>query len=304
MIRVACDDFPLLPAPPVVSDIEVSWADMIWAAVTVGRRMWADVIAHGIYSYFEFIYRICILRANLRGQAGHFTRSAAYNRLDPSEKGAVSYFIGLTLGKFLCDEILDAPWMMHLDVYHNQLQPLITRAGGRPDLVGEDIQQRWIVCEAKGRTRGFSSAALERAKDQTKLIDEIAGQVPFLRVAVLSYFFNRRLSAYFVDPDEVGPRPSRLRISHDRLLRDYYRPLLALVEGSRSRLQSHERVTRLPEVDVSIGIDEAVYDFARREAYDELIGRTKEIQPIAGIEKRKVGKDGISIELGPTWDGD
>jgi hypothetical protein len=274
---------------------------MIWAAVTVGRRTLADVFVHGIYSYFEAIYRICILRANLRTQIGRFTRSSAYNRLDPSEKGAVSYFIGLTVGKFLCEQVLDAPWMMHLDVYRNELEPLIQNPGGRPDLVGEDIQQRWIVCEAKGRTRGFSLEALTRAKEQTTHISRISGQLPFLRVAILSFFFNGSLSAYFVDPDEVTQHPSRLKVSREQFMRDYYEPILSIVEGVERRPQATELVAYLREVDVSIGIDKAVHDFARRGAYDDLVSRVKEIHASTGDEKRRVGKDGVSVELGQTW---
>ncbi len=302
VIRVAFDQFPLSPAPLVTEDVAISWPDMIWAAVTVGRRTWADVMAHSVYSYFEAIYRICILRANLRTQAGgFFARSSAYNNLDPSEKGAVSYFIGLTLGKFLCEQVLDAPWMMHLDVYRTRLFPSIIHPGGKPDLVGEDLQRRWIVCEAKGRTGRFDLEGLRRAKEQTTYISRIAGQVPFLRVAMLSYFSKRRLSAYFVDPDEVSQRPSRLMISHSRLIRDYYEPIVSIVKGARLRSQTNELVTHLREVDVLIGINKNIHDLVLRGEFDAVVSHATEIPASTGSEKRRLGKDGVSVELGPTW---
>jgi hypothetical protein len=119
------------------------WIDLLWAAITVGRREWHHVVMHGIYSRYEIAYRACLLFANLTEAPGdHITRSNAYNALDPSEKGAVSYFFGLTLAKLFSDHVLNAPWMMHLAVYLNQLQPIIFNSTRRPDLVGQDVAGR------------------------------------------------------------------------------------------------------------------------------------------------------------------
>jgi hypothetical protein len=76
-----------------------------------------------------------------------------YDGLDPSEKSAVSYFVGLTVAKLLAHRLLDVPWLMHLDVYRRDLQPVL-HGGGKPDLVGQNGAGQWVAIESKGRTHG------------------------------------------------------------------------------------------------------------------------------------------------------
>ena len=87
--------------------VPVSWHDLVWAAVTVGRRSQFDVFRFGFSSRMEVVWRAALLRANLelsqparrsRGGRG-FAPSPAFWALDGSEKGAVTYFMGLALAK-------------------------------------------------------------------------------------------------------------------------------------------------------------------------------------------------------------
>jgi hypothetical protein len=43
--------------------------------------------------------------------------TAGYRRLDPSEKRAVSYFLGMTQAKITCEWLLRAPHLIHLGAY-------------------------------------------------------------------------------------------------------------------------------------------------------------------------------------------
>ncbi|MYC12768.1 MAG: hypothetical protein F4Y39_03500 [Gemmatimonadetes bacterium] len=68
--------------------IDVTWAELIWAGITVGRKSWEDVIRHGYHSFLEIIYRTAILKANLGlSPQGEFIKTDAYKSLDPSENG-------------------------------------------------------------------------------------------------------------------------------------------------------------------------------------------------------------------------
>ncbi len=110
------------------------------------------IFRYGQFSLFEITYRSALIYANLCDDgAGRIKRSEAYDGLDPSEKGAVSYFLGLTLAKAFAERELDVPWLMHLDVYRKELAPVLS-GQSRPDLVGQTTGGSWVVIEAKGRT--------------------------------------------------------------------------------------------------------------------------------------------------------
>jgi hypothetical protein len=82
---------------------------------------------------------------------GYLRRTNAFVSLGPTEKGMVSYFLGMTLCKLFASRLLSAPWLLHLDVFRPVLNP-VTLGRSRPDLVGEDIAGNWHAFESKGRS--------------------------------------------------------------------------------------------------------------------------------------------------------
>jgi hypothetical protein len=131
------------------STLDFSWADLVWAAISVGKAEANQLVRFGFYSMFELLYRASILFANLREDGlGYLTKSDAFKALDPSEKGALSYFFGLTTAKLFAEKHLGVSWLMHLDVYKAQLHPVVTHRGKvKPDLLGRDAQNQWVVIE-------------------------------------------------------------------------------------------------------------------------------------------------------------
>ena len=102
------------PALTQVSEIQFTWDELIRAAVTVGRRNWTDVLQHGTYSVLEMLWRVAIVRANLVEEPdGRLSQSTAFIGLDPSEKGAVTYFLGLVFTKLIADKLFGVPWLLH-----------------------------------------------------------------------------------------------------------------------------------------------------------------------------------------------
>src|SRR3712207_7091622 len=63
-----------------------------------------------------------------------------------------SYFLGLTFAKLFAEQYLNVPWLMHLDVYRDSLQPYSVNSSARPDLVRSEehtseLQSRqYLVC--------------------------------------------------------------------------------------------------------------------------------------------------------------
>src|SRR5882757_5639345 len=79
--------------------LSVTWDDLLWAAITVGRPSRHFIFRHGVSSLYEALFRASALRMTLEQispVARRLRRTAAAKSLDPSEKGAVNYFLGLT----------------------------------------------------------------------------------------------------------------------------------------------------------------------------------------------------------------
>lgn len=246
-------------------------ADLVWAAITVGRQGWSDVIQHQQYSYLEMLYRTIMLRANLDVVGAHNRRrylselcaTPAFRGLDPSEKGAISYFVGLSIAKLFADHLLGVSWLMHLDKYRRTLLPSL-RVNERPDLVGLNQRQEWIVVEAKGRSGYVDTATLDRAKRQTRSLRSIGGRRPTLRMASASYFTSAGIVRLSVqDPDDLDSAGINMELSPEQAIRDYYQPFVDLIRNS-NQLESHFaadrqfQIVRIPEVDMWVGVDEEV----------------------------------------------
>ena len=311
------------------SDIATTWYELLHAAITVGRRSWDDVLTHGRYSVFEICYRAAMLLANLRQSQGQLRKSDAYRYLDPSEKAAASYFIGLTLASLMARKRLGIHWLMHLDVYHDSLQPGLS-ASGRPDLVGLDAQDEWHVIEAKGRSHGLDPKVVPKAKEQTRKLLTVGGRAPILRVASVAHFSRGTLALRVEDPVGQDQDAVGLDVTENQFLRDYYDPFVALIDQKRRGegefdigAQSETvngvdyLVTELSDVDFAIGLNQRIYEIHRStEAVRDAIHRVLDLaSPIASRELERidrtptrrdsdsvfVGSDGVLVRVGRTW---
>jgi hypothetical protein len=285
-----------------IHDLEVSWGELIWAALTVGKARLQNLTQYGVFSVFEATYRAAIIYANLREASdGVLVRSSAYDGLDPSEKGAISYFIGLTVVKLFSNRLLNVPWLMHLDVYREDLQAVLV-GRSRPDLVGLNTNYDWVVVEAKGRTNDFERPTLQQAKVQAQQISTIQGTQPVLRVGSLAYFDEGSLRFAIRDP-EGHTRRERipdLPLTKDMLRTGYYRPFHAWLEESALVEEAviHDRpyiIASIPEFDLSVGLPDQV------KRPDKLAPGTRERR--RRVESQFVGGDDVLVQLGPVWSG-
>jgi len=284
-------------------ELELTWAELVWAAVSVGRGTLSHLHQHGIFSMFEIVYRIAMIYANLLESAsGRVVRSSAYEGLDPSEKSAISYFLGLALTKAFVAKRLDVPWLMHVDVYRQQFGLQMIPYGGRPDLFGRSVSGDWIVAESKGRTNWHDSGALERAKTQAQQVTSIAGVAPALRMGLVTSFTNGWLSLFVDDPPTSRTRkPLNYKISDVELKAAYYAPFRALLEAnSRRREDIRGRridIVRLDSSDLEVGIVEELG--ADKNPELPLVG-----SPQFAGDSEFLGIDGIFVRLGSSWGED
>ncbi len=315
------------------NSVDIQWSELVWAAITVGRRSWDDVIQYGSLSRLEIIYRSAILRANLSSSSqGGFTKTDAYKSLDPSEKSAVSYFFGLSFANLAAQRLLRIPWLVHLDRFSDL--PIRLRGNRRPDLIGKNYQGEWGVFEAKGRTNRVDQRTIQTAKEQTRMLRKIDGSDPSIRVASISHFSDDMLNLHLEDPDEIDPNAIDFEISGgaDQFLKYYYQPFVSLIEHSGTsheetidrgtdfvRIGSREiNIVSLAEIDLVVGLDAQVQeiltlgfqerdvptnsDRLRPQLLNHLEGILEAAHSIDDDTASFLGLDGVFVRLGASWD--
>ena len=181
------------------NSLTLKWQDLVWSAITVGKRGYFELSSHKMSSIYEIAHRTFGVYAYLSDIGGYICRSDLYDSLDSTEKGGVSYSTGMMMAKLFSSKLLNTPWLIHLEKIDQSLFMLKGRS--RPDLVGLTRTGDWIVVEAKGRTNGFSHMAQLYANDQTRKLRKISGKLPLVRVAIQSYFDNT-LQVKLEDPDD------------------------------------------------------------------------------------------------------
>lgn len=174
--------------PPIGSgSLIVTWSELVWAAITYGKSSSCYHLKYPGYSMKEKIYRTYFLYSCLTQKRALLHKSDLYKGMDQSEKGYASYFLGMTLTKLLSNRLLGIPLLWHVSAASEAISFAPGRS--RPDLIGYALKlNKWIVAEAKGRSGKFDSLALSGAKDQSRMITTINGQVPILRFGSESYF--------------------------------------------------------------------------------------------------------------------
>lgn len=245
--------------------LQTTWAELAWAAMTVGRQSWADVLQHGEHSLYESMYRALLLYANLKDVGGRLMKTAAFNGLDPSEKGAVSYFLGLTAGKLFAARLLGVPYVMHLGIYQDRFQPVHFRSSERPDLFGFDQSNNLLVMEAKGRSHGLPKKLMEKAKRQTRSLRKMGGIAPAIRVASGAHFAAGQLRVSLEDATGANRSTFDLDLNLDDFIRDYYRGFVEMIQNADDSTEMTIagrtcHVVSLPAVGIRLGLDDLILD--------------------------------------------
>ena len=124
-IQYTSDKFPgPTGIAPGVDDLNTTWDELLWSAITFGREVHTTPILQVSVSLYEAVFRISAMRLTLQETARvprRFERTPAFHNLDPTEKGMLSYFVSMTLCKLFADRRLGAPWILHLDFFRHSL---------------------------------------------------------------------------------------------------------------------------------------------------------------------------------------
>lgn len=216
--------------------LHVDWHDIIWAAITVGKRNASEINKHGKYSIYEIMSRAMLIWTSLKSNYGDLEKSSVYENMDPTEKGFVSFSLGMTMSKLLASKLLNVHWLEHVANINTSIKTRI-ETKSRPDLIGLNARKEFIIFEAKGRSNSFNSEAQSKAKKQTKVIHRINNIPPVLRVASQSYFDNF-LFVEIEDPEEIDPNPIDIETDLSTYFEKYYGIFYNLDDESHELLKA------------------------------------------------------------------
>lgn len=304
-ISYQSESFPSGSVANGFNNLSVSWDDVLWSAVTVGRPNRNYVFRNGEASTYEAIFRWSLIRMALEQSspaAYRLRRTDAAKTLDPTEKGAVNYFVGMTFCKLFAAKLLDTPWLLHLDVFRPQLNPVLT-GRSRPDLVGkEQSAGRWHAFECKGRISPPDKTVREKAKGQAQRLVSVNGVACSLHIGAITHLKNDVLQFYWRDPAPEQGQPIEVSLPTD-VWRYYYEPITQLVARNQDyqRLMQEESGVFLSIADLDIQV--SIYPLVAKllfhnqwnEAHEMALRATETIAQ-AGYQR-----DGIAVKAGDSW---
>jgi hypothetical protein len=274
--------------------LTTSWDELLWAALTIGRPSAYHVFRHGPASFHEAIFRLSLVRMAVEQDwHGSLRRTDAYAALDPTEKGMVSYFLGMLLCKLFAARLLQTPWLLHLDVFRDQLSA-VTLGRSRPDLVGEEMSGKWHAFESKGRSSVPSSVDKAKAKTQAQRLVSVGGTNCSLHVGTFAYFRSDVLEFYWRDPEPDAQEAFKLP-KPDGEWRFYFEPSLRLAGDIDAVAFAAEREM----ADVQIDIHPEIRALLQEEKWLRAKQRAQELRIALASEGYQ--PDGLMVTAGDSW---
>jgi hypothetical protein len=296
------DSFPPTVLPDGHHRLSVAWDDVLWAAVPLGRPDIFHVFRHGQPSVYEAIFRWSIVRMALQQRGRRvqkLVRSDAFKQMDPTEKGAVNYFLGLVVCKLFASKLLDSPWTLHLDVFRAALNPRLFGGRSRPDMVAQSISsQAWHAFECKGRALVPSSAEKQRAKAQAQQLVSVRGTRCTLHVGAITFFRNDTLEFFWRDPDPVVRE--RIEIPDPGpTWRAYYSPFVETYQSRTLSVLGRLPPVSVQEMDLTIGMHPVIAPLL-------LEGDWQRAREVARERRDELASDGYQadgflVKAGPSW---
>lgn len=232
---------------PNYGTMNVSWNEIYWSAITAGKKPNFYLKNPKEYIY-EIIHKIFLIKTSLKRTLYSLEKTDLYEGMDPTEKGFTSYFLGMTTTKLFAEKYMGTPYLWDVS---NALEAISYLPGNsRPDLIGLSLSNKWIVAEAKGRTNGFDNNALNKAKNQSRMISTINGSLPLYRFGSESYF-NPHLTMELIDPPAVDGAID-INFNIDHALIKYYE--IAFFIKEYGKVYEDFYIFELKELNLRIGL--------------------------------------------------
>lgn len=284
----------------------VTLGDILLSAITIGRPNYLHVFKHGESSVYEAIFRWSLIKMALRttNTRSFICLTNAAMDLDPTEKGMVNYFLGMTLCKLFSSRFLNTPWVLYHHVFRRLLNlEFIGRS--RPDLVGVRANKLYVF-ECKGRTIPPANSLKNDAKQQVRRVS-VNGIAFSLHVVAITYFFEDVINFYWCDPpppDDTNDHAD-LHIPGD-VWENYYGIVADLItpgEGreltvpiERGRADGHW-YARIEQCDLTVVVHRLVADHLVSRDW----GQARSVALNEDLTEGGFHADGLQVRAGDSW---
>lgn len=226
----------------------------------------------------------------------------AWKNLEPSEKGGVNNILGNTITKLLAERLLRAPRMWFLDIYREEYKAIVRR-GRRPDFFARTRSNQWLGLEAKGRVNTPNDDSLSLAKAQARALRRVNGRNVVAHIVCWTMARDGGLEARLHDPETQREQPISISVNYNRLLRDYYRPIQAIIRAcEESEPVGNARMFRFDAGDFSLGLHPTIEEALRSPRPEVLMNRFDNRKRASEtLEDLHFGPDGIIVLPGRSW---
>ncbi|MFC9838859.1 hypothetical protein ACFVKB_34375 [Rhodococcus sp. NPDC127530] len=259
--------FPSSLGIPTAGTLIVRQVDLMRAAATIGVTPFGRS-AHRYPASIDLLWRAAMAQANLQERHTHWERSDSYCRMNPTEKGAVSYFLGQVQAKLAAEQIFGIATFAHFESY---LEAIGQRSNqSRPDFIGFNNRgNTFVTVEAKGRFgKHPADRYVQAAKKQAQTVSSSRSSGTDHVYAQVAHFESGVWTADLHDPPSVrqtnGPDPSAVTFAH-------YWPTVAAINERRRLLETSldlsdaqelegTRSALFPEVGFALGVPEDIAD--------------------------------------------
>jgi len=241
--------------------LDITEADLSHALFTTGRAP-GDQFNSSLASLYEYIHRVSVVPAYLRRDPqGRIVRSRLAMDLDRSEKVALSYTVGQAATAIFSRQVVDVPFLLHVDRYARRFSVQFGSTRKRPDLMGLTWAREWIVAEAKGRSRAVPNAVLNDLEAQKRAVSTIGRRRPVLSFGCAAGFpYDRQsrrgqLRVDAIDPEEAYPDAAAWdAVTLDKYVQAYYEPFLLLLANGTVEYRGHYATVDLGDAGGTVGL--------------------------------------------------
>lgn len=262
--------------------------------------------------YDSIFKKIGIIASNIQSDFTGMRRHPIFESYLSDEKRIISYNLGMAFAKFYSEKILDIPNLIHVEFLKKQNAVTFVKQTGNkrpkePDLVGQTVDGKWHVFEAKGISTSEShlSGKITEAKKQIQQIATIQGTPPSTGTACATYIGPDRILTYLEDPPSNDGR--HVKVNIEKFVESYYAPFL-LAEKLTGLTLRKESIDGL-DVDfyelqhasrkLRIGLSRELCELIKSKDYKNLNGVIGQLKEYSNIYEKQnnysIGLDGFVL---------
>lgn len=284
------------------TDLTVTDGELLHAIVACGipsERLWPEYPGK---RRAELNHRLSLVEYSLDARGEYLRKSSRILDLDESERGLVSYYLGMYITKLVSSKVYGIDYLVPVQSIQRESgkESLRFRGKRRTDLIGcrrGEEGESYSVWAAKGRSNNSVSALEEGCRDAGEILS-VNGKIPYRSDSCMTYYGSKCL-AVRIKKAMKAAEGLEFSFSRTAYLRAYYDTVFGLIhecyeqESVKNRIVcSEEQIEAVLPVtrgrSLSVGMPRRLF-FALSNGEDGAVAQAAE-----EIEK---GTDGISVSF-------